>query len=433
MTTDYHCPCPPLPATVCLFERTIGDPSWRHAEYERDNTVDGRAQKELVVRYASTVGNYDYLVDYIFSPDGTITMGVGSTGIDAVKGVAVTSMDDPGAADETRFGTLLAPNLVGVYHAHYFNYRLDFDIDGDEHNTFRKAHLSLTKTADLDGVHNIPRKSIWTVDYETVETEIAARTKINPAAPSNWYFGNPNVKSALGHTPSYQLLPGGSYAYSLLDSTDPPVARNAYIDHQLYVTKYDPDQIYAGGEYAFQSDGSDNLHVWSAADRNINNEDIVAWYTVGFHHGTLFFRLFRMAYQLEPSTHHHRLSFRLCLCFVLEVPRMEDWPVMPLHKVYFQVRPFNFFPYNPAMSLPVKATTVADSAVATTTTTDGATVTADVVIVKMMTHRNYWITAWLVVAAAAFGIALYRAMRAPCGVKKYHPISACEQQPIMPR
>lgn len=221
---DYGLPLE-LPASVCLFERFIDDPSCRHAEYALNNAVDGRAQKELVVRYASTVGNYDYLVDYIFSPDGTITMGVGSTGIDAVKGVSVTSMDDPGAADDTRFGTLIAPHLVGVYHAHYFNYRLDFDIDGDEHNTFQKAHLSLTKTADL-GL-NLPRRSIWTVDYETVKTEAAARTRIDPAAPANWYFGNPNVKSA---------LPGGSYAYPLLDRTDPPVTRNAYIEHQLYVT-----------------------------------------------------------------------------------------------------------------------------------------------------------------------------------------------------
>ena len=31
-------------------------------------------------RYVSTVGNYDYLVDYVFMQDGTIKVAVGSIG-----------------------------------------------------------------------------------------------------------------------------------------------------------------------------------------------------------------------------------------------------------------------------------------------------------------------------------------------------------------
>jgi primary-amine oxidase len=48
----------------------------------------------LVVRSASEVGNYDYLIDYVFQQDGMIHVLVGATGLDAVKGVAATSMAD---------------------------------------------------------------------------------------------------------------------------------------------------------------------------------------------------------------------------------------------------------------------------------------------------------------------------------------------------
>jgi hypothetical protein len=45
---------------VCLFERTGSDPAWRHFE---DNNVYGRPARELVLRSAAVVGNYDYIMD----------------------------------------------------------------------------------------------------------------------------------------------------------------------------------------------------------------------------------------------------------------------------------------------------------------------------------------------------------------------------------
>jgi Cu2+-containing amine oxidase len=74
-----------LGGTMCVFERRTGDPAWRHFEGfaqtpEAAIPAEGRPATELVFRYASTVGNYDYLVDYIFMQDGTIKVAVGSTG-----------------------------------------------------------------------------------------------------------------------------------------------------------------------------------------------------------------------------------------------------------------------------------------------------------------------------------------------------------------
>ena len=93
------------------------------------------------------------------------------------------------------------------------------------------------------------------------------------------------------------LMPEGSYVHPLLAADDPPVRRNSYLYYQLSVTPYVPAERFAGGRFAMMSDGSDTLGAWTARDRPIGNRDIVAWYTVGFHH----------------------------------ITRMEDWPVMPTH------------------------------------------------------------------------------------------------------
>ncbi len=52
-----------VPDTICVFERETGDPAWRHWSSEMP---DSRKSRDLVVRVGAVVGNYDYLLDWIF-------------------------------------------------------------------------------------------------------------------------------------------------------------------------------------------------------------------------------------------------------------------------------------------------------------------------------------------------------------------------------
>lgn len=305
-----------IPDAICIFERNIGDPAWRHFEIfaqapDQFTPAEGRPATELVVRSASEVGNYDYLIDYRFMQNGQMEIKIGATGLDGVKGADASSMDDPTAAAETEFGTLIAPNLVAANHDHYFNFRLDFDIDQPT-NRFMTMDIVPADVAD-----DSPRRSLWKVENNMPASEMDARYRISASEPRYFMLMNPDRKGSLGHNPGY-MIHHGSVAYGPFDfKNDPPMKRNAYIEYSVWNTVFNTDERYAGGKYAMQSDGSDTLAEWVKEDAALQNKDIVTWFTAGFHH----------------------------------IPRIEDWPVMSTEWKTVHIMPHNFFPMNPAITI----------------------------------------------------------------------------------
>ncbi len=302
-----------LSREACLFERYSGDPAWRHWE---DGTVWGRPTRELVLRTAAVIGNYDYMLDWRFEQDGSIRVAVGATGIIETK-AAKTKISEkgmggmPGTADE--FGRFVGENTIGVNHDHFFSYRLDMDVDG-QNNSFMADQL---KKRELPA--STHRKSIWVAEPSIAKTERDAMMDVALDKPAMWMFVNPNVRGPLGYPTGYEIMPGITAA-SLLDPEDGVQKVGAFSSHQLWVTPYRADELYAAGVYPTSGKGDDGLAVWTRANRVIENTDIVAWYTLGFHH----------------------------------VPRAEDWPVMPVMWHDFVIRPFDFFGENPGLGLPEK-------------------------------------------------------------------------------
>lgn len=304
----------PRRRVACLFESTVGLIAWRHG-YEDTERVDGRPDRRLTLRWNVTAGNYDYLVDWVFHQNGGITVAVGATGILEVRTVDGISTSGPDAvpADDLRFGRLLAPRVLGVDHDHFFSFRLDLDVDGPANA------LAVGRLARMELPAEHPRRSVWTVREEIAERESDARLDIDLRRPALWRVVSATARGPLGYPTSYQIAPR-SNAYTLLREDDWPQIRAGFSAHHLWVTPYAPEERYAAGDYPTLSDGAYGLPAWTEADRSIRDTDIVAWYTLGFHH----------------------------------VPRAEDWPVMPTAWHSFELRPFDFFPRNPTLDLPMR-------------------------------------------------------------------------------
>ncbi|XLR08677.1 hypothetical protein HN51_063680 [Arachis hypogaea] len=70
------------------------------------------------------------------------------------------------AIKKDEHGTLVSANSVGIYHDHFYIYHLDLDIDGVE-NSFGQTNLKTVRVTDGSS----KRKSYWTVDTKTANTE----------------------------------------------------------------------------------------------------------------------------------------------------------------------------------------------------------------------------------------------------------------------
>ncbi|WP_051086846.1 primary-amine oxidase [Psychrobacter lutiphocae] len=300
-----------IPNAIAIFERYAG-PEFKHQEMGQKNVSTER--RELVVRWVSTVGNYDYIFDWVFQPNGTIGINAGATGIEAVKGVLAKTMHDPTAKEDTRFGTLIDHNIVGTTHQHIYNFRLDMDIDGETNYIARIDPVVAKNT------RGGPRTSTMETRESIVLSEADAQEKFDPSTIR--LISNSSKENRMGNPVSYQMIPfaGGTH----------PIAKGAnfaedewlfnrlnFMDKQIWVTKYHPEELYPEGKYPNRSDRDTGLGMYTANNDNIHNKDLVVWLTTG-------------------TTH---------------VARAEEWPIMPTEWVNVLLKPWNFFDETPSLNM----------------------------------------------------------------------------------
>eukprot|EP00128_Syssomonas_multiformis_P002670 Colp12_sorted_trinity150504_noHs@12548 len=300
-----------LPRAVCVFERYTGDLIWRHVGLDQ-HVSEERKAVELVVRSVSVVGYYDYVVDYVFRLDGSIRVKAGATGIDATKAVDTNNRWDASYANDTTYGHLISSHLVAPYHDHWLNFRIDLDVDGMD-NSFIVQSLERT---ELNGEGAGLRKGIWESKERLITAEENAKFTAGTKKPTVWKFASASHTSYLGNPTAYEIKAAG--LATLMSAHDPVEYRGRFIEHQLWVTQYHEDELYAGGQYPNQGEQHDDgLAVWTAQNRSLVATDLVAWVNIGFHH----------------------------------ITRQEDFPVLPVSYYHFDIKPYDFFPRSPAIDL----------------------------------------------------------------------------------
>lgn len=291
-----------IPNAICIHEEDYGI-LWKHTDRRLPDAPEVRRSRRLVISSVSTVENYEYGFFWYFYQDGNIGFEIKLTGI--------LSLGATHPGEKPPFGTMVAPQVYAPNHQHFFNVRLDFDIDG-VNNTVHQVDV----TADPPGADN-PYENAFRARAMPLETETQARAHLNLETARTWKIVNPHVRNATGEPVGYKFLPG--------DNCFPFASPNAwwrkragFVNSHVWVTPFNAAEKYAAGDYPNQSTGGDGLIKWTAIDRPIADTDVVFWYTFGHTH----------------------------------IPRPEDYPVMPTAYIGFMLKPNGFFDANPANDVP---------------------------------------------------------------------------------
>jgi primary-amine oxidase len=286
---------------ICLHEEDAGI-LWKHHDW-RSGATDVRRARRLVISTIVTVGNYEYGLYWYLTLDGAVAFEAKLTGVLHTAGAA--------AGTQPESATLVAPGVSAGYHQHFFCARLDLDVDGA-----RNALSEVSSHPDPPGPAN-PHRQCFSVRETPLATELMAQRLIDPLSGRRWRVTNPSRRNRMGRPVAYELVPGENVG--LMAAEESGFARRArFMTRHLWATPYRRDERYPAGEYPNQHAGGDGLPRWTAADRSLEDTDIVLWYVFGSHH----------------------------------VPRLEDWPVMPVVSCGFQLRPVGFFDRNPALDVP---------------------------------------------------------------------------------
>lgn len=304
-----------IPNAICIHEEDYGI-LWKHTDRRLPDAPEVRRSRRLVVSSISTVENYEYGFFWYFYQDGNIQFEIKLTGI--------LSLGALGGGEKPKFGTTIAPLLYAPNHQHFFNVRLDFDLDGME-NIVQQVDVVAEPS---DGSN--PFENAFYAKATDLATEKQALAHLCLESARSWKIVNPNVKNATGESVGYKFLPGDN-SFPLASPNAWWRKRAGFVNHHVWVTPYREDERYAAGDYPNQSCGGDGLMKWVEQDREIANRDVVFWYTFGHTH----------------------------------IPRPEDYPVMPVAYIGFLLKPHGFFSLNPANDVPPSLGAKSDNSAST--------------------------------------------------------------------
>ncbi|OKI27077.1 hypothetical protein A6A25_07520 [Saccharothrix sp. CB00851] len=162
-----------------------------------------------------------------------------------------------------------------------------------------------------------PRGNAFTTRGTVLERESVAARTADTARGRTWVVRSAESRNRLGKPRAYQLVP--SPGPTLLAQEGSSVAgRAAFATRHLWVTRFAEDERFPAGDHPNQHPGGAGLPAWTARDRDLVDTDVVLWHVFG-------------------PTH---------------LPRPEDWPVMPVDRSGFRLRPLGFCDRNPALDLP---------------------------------------------------------------------------------
>jgi len=191
---------------------------------------------------------------------------------------------------ELHHSLLLREGIAAPYHQHIFSFRMEMCVEGFK-NCVYEVNAEAGGANNLQGNAFVAKKTLFS-------RELDAQRNLNPMTGRYWTVANRDVKNAIEEPVSYKLMPAEN-SWTFLNPLSPIMRRAGFIGKHLWVTPYDPAEKYPVGNYPNQPNfDNQGLPTWTQKNRDIVDKPLVLWYTMN----------------------------------VLHIPRLEEWPIMPVVK-----------------------------------------------------------------------------------------------------
>ncbi|KAH8895610.1 putative copper amine oxidase [Thozetella sp. PMI_491] len=297
------------PNAICMHEIDDGI-GWKHTDGATKEVSIVRS-RVLVLQTIITVGNYEYIFMWHFDQAAALHYRIQATGIlstvPIARGVTVP------------WGVNVNEGVMAPYHQHVFSLRIDPALDGDRNTFIEEDSLAMPFDANNPvGVGYVTkRRAVMRSGYSEAQPNRVHKI-INPSV-INKVSGRPVAYTI--HSPQKQMLLAHPQSWH--------GKRAKYALQPYWVTSYRDGELYAAGDYTYQSlpddvpragaiSGKGDLGMWAARGDRVDNEDIVVWHSISLTHN----------------------------------PRPEDYPVMPCETMTVSLKPSGFFEQNPALDVP---------------------------------------------------------------------------------
>ncbi|CAG5131613.1 unnamed protein product [Candidula unifasciata] len=295
-------------AAQCLFEHNNGYPLRRHLAYqfEEGSFYGGMLDYVLTLRSALTIGNYDYIIDFIFHHNGVVETRLMSTGYIQTLFYATT---------ERPYGFNIHQNTLGNVHHHLAHFKADVDVGGTSNRyetlDISEERVALTAFPDLQYSQTRFKASLK-------KTELQAVYDFNFNKPKYHVVHNNAKRTDRNEIKGYRVqMNCGSKNLVAEDFGNEKTV--SWARNQMVVTRQKDDEISSSSIYGMHDSLQPTVDftTFYSDNETIVDQDLVFWITAGLHH----------------------------------IPHTEDFPVTPTvgNHLTFLLLPFNYFPECPSM------------------------------------------------------------------------------------
>lgn len=269
---------------ICIFEFADHAPLSRHTS-QFYTTISKNTF--LIVRAVSTVGNYDYTIDYTFYLDGSLEVKVRASGFifGAFFPQRLNSSQRP-SPQQHEYGYRVHDAAGTSMHDHVLNFRADMDIGGVANTFTRIAIEPLTREYDWDPPDLPGPRSTMHMVHTPVEIE----TGLNwpPNSGELYVILNNGSLNEWGEKRGYRIAPGlgmGTPAHLTIKNSTALGKSASWAYKDLWVLRQHDTEPKTASELNFVEPWDPLVDFEKMADgESVRQEDLVIVFNLGGHH-----------------------------------------------------------------------------------------------------------------------------------------------------